>query len=108
MLAISTLQRYSLTVVSRVTGHLQVKGGPGQRKFFAHWTDRNGVKRTRTLARAHVTASGRRPPRGAVIWRAADGPCPGGALTPQAAEDALAAILDDARNAPPTVRVVDP
>jgi integrase len=94
--------------VTRVSGHLQVKGAPGQRKFFAHWTDRDGVKRTRTLGRAHVKDSGRRTPRGAVVWRAADGPCPEGSLTPQTAEDALAAILDDTRHAPPAARVVDP
>lgn len=96
----------SVSVEARITGHLQVKGAAGQRKFFAHWTDANGVKRTRTLGRAHVKDSGRRTPRGAVVWRAADGPCPAGAFTPKTAEDALAALLEDARHAPPAARVV--
>ncbi len=52
--------------------------------------------------------SGRRTPRGAVVWRAADGSCPAGAFTPQSAEDALAAVLEDARNAPPAARIVEP
>jgi integrase len=90
-----------------VTGHLQVKGAPGARKYFAHWTDAAGVSRTRTLGRAHVKDSGRRTPRGAVIWRAADGPCPSDALTPKAAEEILAAIIDEARHAPPPARVVE-
>lgn len=85
---------------ARVTGHLQVKGPPGARKYFAHWVDRDGVKRTRTLGRAHVKDSGRRTPRGAVVWRAADGPCPAGALTPRRADEELARLLEEARRAP--------
>ena len=49
-----------------IAGHLQVKGAPGRRKYFAHWTDGGGVKRTRTLGRAHVKDSGRR--RVAAPW----------------------------------------
>jgi integrase len=53
------------------------------------------------LGFAHVRDSGKRTARGATIWRAADGACPDGHLTPKAAEDALAAILEDARRARP-------
>jgi integrase len=84
-----------------VSGHLQVKGAARQRKYFAHFVDRRGVKRTRTLGPAHVKDSGRRTPRGAVVWRAGDGACPPGHLTPQAANDALAAILEAELSQPP-------
>src|SRR3954465_3932603 len=86
---------------ARVTGHLSVKQtSAGQRKYFAHWIDRGGIHRTRTLGGAHVRESGRRTPRGAVVWRAAHGPCPSGFLTPKDAEAALCDILDQARAAP--------
>lgn len=97
-----------MSAEARITGHLQVKGSAGKHKYFAHWTDADGVQRTRTLGRAHVKDGGRRTSRGAVVWRAADGLCPAGALTPKAAEDALAAILDEARHAPPAARVIEP
>jgi integrase len=87
-------------VHGRVTGHLQVKGPVGRRRYYAVWTDRDGVKHMNALGRAHAKETGRRTPRGAVIWRAANGPCPRGWLTPKAAEEALAAILDDAMAAP--------
>jgi integrase len=91
----------SSTRASRVTGHLAVKRGKiGQRKYVAHWIDRDGVRRTTTLGGAHVKDSGRRTARGAVIWRAADGPCPAGSLTPKDAAGALRDILDNARAAP--------
>jgi len=66
----------------RVTGHLQVRGPSRQRKWYAHYVDRDGDKHTRMLGQAHVRDSGRRTPRGAVVWRAANGPCPEGQLTP--------------------------
>jgi integrase len=52
-----------------------------------------------------VKDSGRRTPRGAVIWRAANGTCPRGFLTPKMAEEALADILEEAREAPALERV---
>jgi hypothetical protein len=81
----------------RITGHLQVRGERGARRYLAKWVDADGAKRTTTLGPAHVKDSGRRTPRGAVIWRAGDGPCPDGHLTPRAAEDALAALLERER-----------
>ena len=45
------------------------------------------------LGPAWAKDSGRRTARGAIVWRAADGPKPAGYLTPQDAHDALAEIL---------------
>jgi integrase len=87
----------------RVTGHLQVKGSPGRRRWYALWRDAEG-RHQRVLGFAHVKPSGRLTPRGAVIWRAGDGPCPGPDwLTPREASDRLASILAEApRLAPPS------
>jgi integrase len=82
-----------------LTGHLQVRGEAGRRRYFASWWDREGVRHMRKLGAAHVKDSGRRTPRGAVIWRPAPGPCPAGSLTPKMAEQALEEILDQARDA---------
>jgi integrase len=84
----------------RVTGHLQVKTRARERKWHAHYVDHDGIKRTKVLGLAHVRDSGRRTARGAVVWRSGDGRCPDGSLTPKMAEDALAALLDDARRRP--------
>lgn len=51
----------------RVTGHVRVVGNGRGRKYLAQWTDRDGVRRTRTLGPAHVRDSGRRTARGAVM-----------------------------------------
>jgi len=91
----------------RVTGHVRVVGNGRGRKYLAQWTDRDGVRRTRTLGPAHVRDSGRRTARGAVVWRAGDGECPTGMVTPKAAAEQLSAILEVARRAPRKVRVVE-
>jgi integrase len=87
----------SQRVSDGVSGHLQVRGDARARKYYAHWTDAGGVKRTRTLGKAHVRDSGKWTPRKAIIWRAGDGPCPRGSLTPKMAEELLDEILEDAR-----------
>ena len=80
----------------RATGHLQVKDSRGQRCYFALWRDAAG-RHQRRLGPAHVKDSGRRTPRGAIVWRAGDGPKPDrGYLTPKEAADRLAALLADA------------
>jgi integrase len=59
----------------RPTGHLQVKtdkSGRG-RSFWAFWSDGGDRKGGRRLGPAHVRDSGRRTPRGAVVWRAGHG-----------------------------------
>ena len=90
-----------------ITGHLQVRGESGRRKYLAQWTDHEGRRRTTTLGGAHVKDSLRRTPRGAVIWRAAPGPCPRGYLTPKMAEAALEELLDEARLAIPETPIED-
>lgn len=87
-----------------ITGHLQVRETARGRVFYASWWDREGVRRTTKLGPAHVKDSGRKTPRGAVIWRAAPGTCPPGHLTPKVAEAALDELLADARAA----EVVEP
>jgi integrase len=80
-----------------IAGHLQVREGARGRRFFASWWDAEGKRRTTKLGYAHVTDSGRRTARGAVIWRAGSGPCPPGHLTPKMAEALLDELLADAR-----------
>lgn len=91
---------------ARVTGHLQVRERGGARQWQARVTDRDGRERTRVLGRAHVKDTGKRTPRGAIVWRSGNGPCPGGALTPKMADDALARLLDELRTAPRVPRVM--
>ena len=85
----------------RVTGTVRVTGSGRAKKYVAQWSDRDGVRRTRTLGAAHVRDSG------AVIWRAGDGSCPPGMVTPKAAAEQLSALLEAARRAPRKVRVVE-
>jgi integrase len=83
---------------SSPTGHLQVtqEGKNEQRVYRALWRDADGVRGAKTLGPAHVRDSGRRTPRGAIIWRAGDGPRPTPEhLTPKDAEERLAAILEE-------------
>jgi integrase len=85
-----------MSTTHRPSGHLQVRShrnGRG-RSYVAYWRDADGRKFGRTLGPAHVRDSGRRTPRGAVIWRAGDGPLPTAHhLTPQDAENRLEEIL---------------
>jgi hypothetical protein len=79
-----------------VSGHLQVRLDRNRRtrSYWAFWWDHDGLKHGRTLGPAHVKDSGRRTPRGAIVWRAGDGPRPTDAhLTPKDAEKALTDIL---------------
>jgi hypothetical protein len=78
----------------RAKGHLQVKQRRGGRVYYAYWEDDLGRKRGTRLGPAHVRDTGRRTQRGAVIWRAGDGPKPTPEhLTPREAEDRLNDIL---------------
>jgi hypothetical protein len=60
---------------ARPSGHLQVKGPKGRRAWYALWRDADGRHQKR-LGPAHVRDSGRRTPRGAAVWRAANGSKP--------------------------------
>ena len=53
---------------ARVTGHLQVRGKEGSRRWHALWRDEDG-RHHAVLGPAHVRASGRKTERGATIWR---------------------------------------
>ena len=78
---------------TRPSGHLQVKGDRRNRAWYALWRDADG-RHQRRLGSAHVKDSGRRTPRGAVIWRAADGPKPDpGYLSRADAHDELNKLL---------------
>lgn len=89
-----------MSTTAKPRGHLQVKGeknGRG-RSFYAYWWDAQG-KPGRCLGPAHVRDSGRRTPRGAIVWRAGDGPRPSAEhLTPMDAEARLEQILEDAKH----------
>jgi integrase len=84
----------------RPSGHLQVKGAPGKRRYYALWRDADG-RHQRQLGPAHVKDSRRRTPRGAVVWRAGDGPKPDPSyLTPPEAAVALRELLAAAPKRP--------
>jgi integrase len=85
---------------TRPSGHLQVKGKAGNRRYYALWRDADG-RHQRLLGPAHVKDSHRRTPRGAVIWRVGDGPKPDPSyLTPPEAAAALRELLVAARKDP--------
>jgi integrase len=89
---------------TRPSGHLQVKGDRRNRAWYALWRDADGRHQKR-LGLAHVKDSGRRTPRGAVIWRAADGPKADQTyLSPAETRDELAKLLADAPREPTNPR----
>jgi integrase len=81
----------------RISGHLQLKGHRGARAWYALW--RVGDHRhQKLLGPAHAKDSGRRTTRGAIIWRAGDGPKPTPEhLTPDDARSALQELLAQCR-----------
>jgi integrase len=85
---------------ARPSGHLQVKGPKGRRAWYALWRDADGRHQKR-LGPAHVRDSGRRTPRGAVVWRTANGSKPDPSyLTPAEAEVALQRLISSALREP--------
>jgi integrase len=96
---------------TRPTGFTTVRFSKrGGRSFYAYWRDADG-RHGRCLGPAHVRDSGRTTARGAVIWRAGDGPLPTPAhLAPKDAAAELRAILAsspqiaDERPAAPTLQ----
>ncbi|WP_196189259.1 hypothetical protein [Conexibacter sp. W3-3-2] len=77
----------------RITGHLIVDARRNGRVYVASFAQAGGGKTRRVLGPAWVRDSGRQTARGAIIWRAADGHCPGGHLTPQATKAELDRLL---------------
>jgi hypothetical protein len=83
----------------RPSGHLQVVDPGTGRRWHALWRDAEG-RHQRILGPAWVKDSGKRTPRSAVVWRAANGPKPDPSyLTPADAADQLRMILADAPRA---------
>jgi len=83
-----------------ISGHVTVEKRKGGRVYIASYMQASGSKTRVVLGPAWVKDSGRRTARGATIWRAADGTCPEGALTPQAAQRRLDELLAGERAKP--------
>lgn len=85
-------------------GHLQVIGGRGNRRWRAFWWDADG-KHSRVLGPAWVQNSGKRTPRGAIVWHAADGRKPDPSyLSPREAQAELRRLLEHDASKRPTPR----
>jgi hypothetical protein len=83
----------------RPSGHLQVVDPGTGRRWHALWRDAEG-RHQKVLGPAWVKDSGKRTPRGAVVWRAANGPKPDPSyLTLADAADKLRMILAGAPRA---------
>jgi integrase len=77
----------------RPSGHVQIVERHAGRRWHALWRDADG-RHQRVLGPAWVKDSGKRTPRGAIVWRAADGRKPDSSyLSPAQAEDLLRQIL---------------
>lgn len=88
----------------RPSGHIQIVERASGRRWHALWRDADG-RHQRVLGPAWVKDGGKRTPRGAVIWRAADGPKPDPShLSPADAEDLLRTILVAAPRRPTRAR----
>ena len=86
------------------SGHLQVIGERGRRRWRAFWWDADG-KHSRVLGPAWVQSSGKRTARGAVVWHAGDGAKPDASyLTPREAEFVLRGLLEHEAVTRPSVR----
>lgn len=84
------------------SGHLQVIGGRGRRRWRAFWWDADG-KHSRVLGPAWVENSGKKTARGAIVWHAGDGPKPDPSyLTPKEAQARLRLLLEHEATARPT------
>lgn len=85
----------------RITGNIRVEDRARGRVWVAAYVQADGTKTRKTLGPAWVKDSGRKTARGAVVWRAADGPKPDQTyLTPKDAQGALDALLTAERAKP--------
>lgn len=79
--------------MSRIVGHLRIEDrATGPRVWVAKYMTAAGKPTRKVLGPAWAKVAGRTE-RGAMRYRAADGPCPDGHLTPQAAQDLLDGLL---------------
>jgi hypothetical protein len=86
----------------RPSGHLQVVDRGGGRRWHALWRDAD-ARHQKILGPARVKDSGKRTPRGAIVWRAANGPKPDPSyMTPADAGDELRNVLAGAPRASAT------
>jgi integrase len=86
------------------SGHVQVIGERGHRRWRAFWWDADG-KHSRVLGPAWAQSSGKRTARGAIIWHAADGPKPDESyLTPREAQAELRRLLEHEAARRPSAR----
>jgi len=85
---------------SRITGHLVIEVRKSGRVYVAKYMTAGGKPTRKVLGPAWVKDSGRRTSRGAVVWRAADGTCPVGHLTPKAAQGVLDELIATERSKP--------
>ena len=86
----------------RPSGHLQVVDRGRGPRWHALWRDADG-RHQRSLGPAWVKNSGKRTPRGAIVWHTANGPKPDPSyLTPADATDQLRLILAGATRGPAT------
>jgi integrase len=67
------------------------------RVWVASYVTHKGPRTRRVIGPAWVRDTGKRTPRGGRVWRAADGSCPRGFLTPAAARQALEVLLEGER-----------
>jgi hypothetical protein len=81
-------------------GYLTVEDRKAGRVWIAKYRRADGRFTRKVLGPAWARDSGRRTARGATIWRAADGSCPDGHLTPNAAQAALDDLLAAERGKP--------
>lgn len=88
--------------VRNIVGHVVVNERKDGRAFVANYMTAAGKKARKVLGPAWVRDSGRRTPRGAIIWRVGDGPCPEGYLTPKTAQTRLNELLAAERARPQT------
>lgn len=88
---------------SPVRGRLEVNPRKSGRVWVALVVQADGTPTRRVLGPAWVRDSGKKTPRGAIIWRAASGSKPTDEhLTPRDADEMLQRLLDEERKKSPT------
>lgn len=77
--------------VPNITGSKRIEERTSGRVWVAFYMTAAGKPSRKVLGPAWAKDTGRKTPRGAPVWRAADGTCPDGYLTPKDAQG----VLDD-------------